>query len=236
MISGLNRFIRFNPSRKRLEDFLSAAAQSIPKNALVLDAGAGEGYYRAYFDQTKYQATDLCKVEKAYGRITYISNLENIPIQDKAYDVVICTQVLEHLPNPQKVMGELYRVLKPGGLIWLSTPLFFPEHEAPYDFYRYTQFGLTHLLTTSGFEIQQIDWLEGYFGSLAFQCRVAFRSLPISPSEYGPWWLGILGSLSALLLKPLFLLLSLFYGILETRSKYTKNGFCKNYTVIALRP
>ncbi|NIP26963.1 MAG: class I SAM-dependent methyltransferase, partial [Phycisphaerae bacterium] len=53
-------------------------------------------------------------------------DLSSIPIQDNQYDMVICTQVLEHVPEPKAVLAELHRVLKLRGELWLSAPLFFP--------------------------------------------------------------------------------------------------------------
>ena len=69
--------------------------------------------------------------------------VDDIPVDDGHFDRVICNQVLEHVPEPEKAVAELYRVLKPGGRIFLSAPLFFAEHQKPYDFFRYTLFAQT---------------------------------------------------------------------------------------------
>ena len=76
----------------------------------------------------------------------HVCDLSQIPVESGKYDLVLMTQVLEHLPEPAKVLRELYRVLKPGGTLWLSTPFYYEEHEVPYDFYRYSQYGLRHFL------------------------------------------------------------------------------------------
>lgn len=236
MRPGIAQALKFNPSRARLEAFVQRAADAAPIGALVLDAGAGEGYYRSLFSKSRYQAADLCKIEKAYGRIHYICDLTHIPIQDAAYDLVVCTQVMEHVPDPDRVLAEFYRVLKPSGQLWFSAPFFFPEHEVPYDFYRYTHFGLKHLLQTAGFEVQEIDWLEGYSASLAFQCRIAARSLSLSPSAYGSGLPGLLVIPLILVLKPFFYVLSLIFNALEMRSKFAGAGFGKNLCGVACKP
>lgn len=232
----LKKIFRFNPSRVRLEAFIQRAARSTKEGWMVFDAGAGEGYYKRLFKNGTYHATDLCKLEKAYGRIHFISDLKSIPVRNEAYDLILCTQVLEHLPQPDQVLGELFRVLKPSGQLWFSAPFFFPEHEVPYDFFRYTRYGLTHLLETQGFEVREINWLEGYLGSLGFQLRVAARSFELSPSAYGNRLVGIIALPFILLAKVFFYLLSLVFYFLELRFFYIGKGHGKNFCGVAVKP
>ncbi len=153
---------------------------------------------------------------------------------DESYDVALCTQVLEHVPDPLAVLGELRRILKPGGTLYLSAPFFFAEHMQPYDYYRYTQFGLRWLLEQAGFEVCKVERLEGYLGALAYQMGLAARHLPLRPSREGgaAAWL-VAGA--AVLLKPLFLLLFLFFDWAERRYK-VERSLCKNYVVVAVKP
>jgi SAM-dependent methyltransferase len=201
----------------------------------VLDAGAGDSPYRSYFSRVRYYSTDFCKVEKSYNSISFISNLENIPIRSDCYELVFCSQTLEHVPEPKIVLMELNRVLKPGGQLWLTAPLFYPEHEIPYDFYRYTRFGLTHLIQAAGFEIESIEWLEGYFGTFAYQLKEAVRVLPMKPDAYRLGLSGVLIVCLVGVLKILFALLSVFFTWLDVRTKYVARGQCKNYAVIAYK-
>jgi SAM-dependent methyltransferase len=222
-----------NSSRVYLAQFAQRAAAAISDGARVLDAGAGESPYRDYFSRSRYNSTDFCRVEKQYSKISYICNLENISASSDTYDLVFCSQTLEHVPEPRIVLKEIHRVLKPNGQLWLTAPLFFPEHEIPYDFYRYTRFGLSHLLQGAGFKIESIEWLEGYFGTFAYQLKEAARSLPIRPEAYR---LGLLGILIVCFIAPLKILLavlSVFFTWLDIRTKYVTKGQCKNYTVVA---
>jgi SAM-dependent methyltransferase len=174
--------------------------------------------------------------QKSYGDITYVCDLTQIPAPDSHYDLVLCTQVLEHVPEPKPVLQELFRVLKPGGAIWLTAPLFYEEHDIPFDFYRYTQYGLRHLLQTSGFTVEKLTWLEGYYGTLSHQLINAYRALPLRPRDYGGGAWGILGCLAGLVLKPALAGISMLYGLLDLHYKYTARGLCKNYAVVATKP
>jgi len=167
-----------NPSRARLDSWVSKAAEGLPEGAIVLDAGAGAGPYRHLFAGVNYESADFAQLDKRYTELTYVCDLTAIPVEDARFDRVICNQVLEHVPEPEAVLAELHRVLKPGGELWVSAPLFFEEHEQPYDFYRYTQFGLHHLASSAGFAERNIEWLEGYYGTFSHQLATAARQLP----------------------------------------------------------
>jgi SAM-dependent methyltransferase len=145
----------------------------------VLDAGAGKAPFRRLFDHLTYETADFGQVaKKAYAPIDYRCDLTAIPVPDSTYDLVLCTQVMEHVPDPLAVLREFHRVLKPGGQAWLTAPLFFAEHEKPFDFHRFTQFAWRRMARETGFTIKEITWLEGYYGTLAYQARMAAQSLP----------------------------------------------------------
>jgi SAM-dependent methyltransferase len=227
---------KVNSSRKYLAEFAQRAAESIPNDSRVLDAGAGDTPYKSYFKLARYHATDLRVVEKSYGQLSYICDLNNIPICSDYYDLVFCSQTLEHVPDPKTVIGELERVLKPGGHLWLTAPFYYEEHEAPYDYYRYTQFGLRYTIINAGFHLESIEWLEGYFGALAYQLKLAAKALPMSPKEFGSSFYGWLLFLPVGFIKIFFAILTIFFSWLDVRAKYVSRGHCKNYAAIAVKP
>ncbi len=235
MFESFKRIFTYNSSRTYLASFASRAASSIPNDARVLDAGAGEGPYRSVFNLAQYESTDICMVNKNYGKISYISDLNHIPVQSDCYDLVFCSQTLEHVPEPKKVISEIYRVLKPGGKLWLTAPFFFAEHGAPLDYYRYSQYGLRYILEGGGFEVERIEWLEGYFGTLSYQLKVAAKALPLKPGDFGPGLLSWIVIPLIGVLKGLFAILIPFFSWLDVRSKYVSKGQCKNYAIIALK-
>jgi SAM-dependent methyltransferase len=215
----LNRLLHFNSSRFRLEQEMRDFAAQVPNGAMILDAGSGEAPYRKLFRHTKYESADFCKIDKKYEESTYICDLANIPVENERYDFIIFNQVIEHLPEPGKVLSELFRVLKKGGIIVASVPLFFEEHEQPYDFFRYTQFACKKLFEENGFIIQKLDWLEGYYGTLGYQFSMMYQKLP----KY-----------KFLPIRISAICLSLFFHYLETKTKL-KAGMPKNYFVIATK-
>jgi SAM-dependent methyltransferase len=225
--------VEMNPSRFHLTRFVERAAQSLNPGALVLDVGAGDAPYRSLFSDVTYESLDFCKVDKEYAEQTYIGDATAIPVEDERFDMVLMTQVMEHLPDPMAVLCEIHRVMKPHATFWVSCPLFYQEHEQPYDFFRYTQFGLQHLFERAGFRIDEIEWLEGYAASAAYQLHFAARELPRGPKAYGGGLLGTLTGALVGLQRPLFTVTAYALNRADIRSKWTASGMCKNYALVA---
>jgi len=151
-------------SRYLIHRFLDQAAKEIPVGALILDAGAGNGRYRPLFERQRYIAADFCRVEgKNYGRIDVVTDLAEPGLKDGSLDAVVSTQVLEHIREPGQFLAQLARLLKPGGSLYLTCPLNWGVHEAPYDFYRYTRYALEDLVQSAGLELRSIVPMGGYF-------------------------------------------------------------------------
>jgi SAM-dependent methyltransferase len=85
--------------------------------------------------------------------LDYECDLNNpLPIPAARFDTIIISEVLEHIANPEVIWAEMSRILKPGGKILLSVPFFYKIHEAPYDYYRYTEYALRHLAKKNGLD------------------------------------------------------------------------------------
>ena len=226
----------FNSSRYRLQLENARFAAEVPAGAVVLDAGAGEAPYKGLFDHAIYESADFEKVDKHYAPATYVCDLTHIPVENARFDYILFNQVMEHLPEPAHVLQELHRVLKPGGKMIYTGPLFYEEHEQPYDFYRYTRFGLQHLFAAAGFNIERLDWLEGYFGTVAYQLSGMSYALPSRPRD-------LAGGLASYFLAPTLWVMkqgctagARFFHALETRIKFQARGYPKNYVAIARKP
>ncbi|MCC9077582.1 class I SAM-dependent methyltransferase [Litorilinea aerophila] len=229
----LTKTVNFNSSRARLYLVIADFASQIPLGAKVFDAGAGEAPYRALFQHAQYHSADFTKVDKLYAAPTYVCDLAAIPVLDEWYEYILLTQVIEHLPEPLDVLIELRRLLKPRGKILITGPLFYEEHEEPYDFYRYTQYGLRYLIEKAGFSIERIDWLEGFYGTIGYQLNRIGRYLPWTPHNFQQTWERIFFPPWMIGMKALFFSLSMVFHRLELRHKYTVAGYPKNYVVIA---
>jgi SAM-dependent methyltransferase len=210
-----------NSSRVYLDRFAARAASATPVGGRILDAGAGDGPSRDHVAPAEDAAADFEAVPyKQYSGNHYVCDLAAIPVENDRYDVVLCSQTLEHLPDPAAVLAELHRVLKPSGQIFASAPLFYEEHEQPYDFFRYTQFGFRRLFEDAGFSELEIDWLEGYLGTVSYQLDVAARALEATPR----WRRAAPGARK----------LSELAARADLRHRVTNVGHPKNYTVIGL--
>jgi SAM-dependent methyltransferase len=225
---------RGNSSRVYLHRFLARAGETVKPGELVLDAGAGRAPYRGLFAHAGYETADFLAVKgKKYTPPDYVCDLAEIPVEDARFDHVIFTQVLEHIPEPPRVLAELNRVLKPGGRLWLTAPLFYAEHEKPYDFFRYTQFGLRRLLEDAGFEVLEIDWMEGYLGTLSYQARVMSKSLPASPQDYGGGLKGLALAATAKIARRGGRRAADALARLDLDYKFVDKGLPKNHQVVA---
>lgn len=225
-----------NSSRTWLRRANASFAADILPGALVLDAGAGEQPYKNLLAHCRYEAADFEKIEKPYAKSTYVCDLGSIPVEDNRFDAILFNQVMEHLSAPATVLRELYRVLKPGGRMICSAPLVYEEHEAPHDYFRYTQFAWRHLMRDAGFRIEKLEWLEGYFGTMAYQLEAAYKYMPVRPKNIAPGLVGWLSFPVVATARLFFFALAGLFHRLDERNKVTDRGFPKNYIAIVTKP
>ncbi|MGC8834713.1 MAG: class I SAM-dependent methyltransferase [Armatimonadota bacterium] len=158
-----------DPGTAGIRQFVAQTALLVPENALLLDAGAGEGRYRGFFPHARYVGADFAKGDAGwdYSRLDVVCDLLRLPFKSNCFDAALCTQVLEHVPEPSDVLKEIARCLKPGAVLILTAPLTGEEHQRPYDFYRYTSFGLKYLLEKAEFRVERLEKLGGHLHFLA---------------------------------------------------------------------
>lgn len=120
----------------------------------LLDVGCGSKPYRSLFNVTEYVGLDIdSPVARQRGVADVFYAGKDFPFEANSYDAVLCNQVLEHVFNPDEFLAEIGRVLRPGGKLLLTVPFVWDEHEQPWDYARYSSFGLKALLEKQGFRI-----------------------------------------------------------------------------------
>lgn len=180
----------------RIDGAVSAFAASLPQDSCVLDAGAGELRHKAYFPGQHYVGVDLAVGDDAwdYGRLDAMADLKALPFTEAVFDAAISIVTLEHVCEPGLAIAEMARVMKPSASLLIVVPMEWEEHQQPYDYFRYTQYGLTYLLDKSGFEVVSIKPAGGIFRVLSRRCFMALKRT---------WWL-------APILLPMGIVLPLF--------------------------
>lgn len=125
----------------------------------VLDIGCGKKPYKEYFlgNTSKYIGLEYAKTLHGFDEVDVVGNSLTLPFKDNSFDNAVSFQVLEHVPEPKIFLDEAYRIVKPSGYLLLATPFMWGEHEVPYDYYRFTRYGLCYLAEKTGFEVISIE-------------------------------------------------------------------------------
>lgn len=150
---ALRQFSEETPhERLPILDFVAAVAGQTAPDTSVLDLGAGDAPYRELFKHARYVTADWAQSDHPGAAVAdVVASADALPLDDGSFGLVLCTQVLEHVPEPSAVLSECFRVLRPGGRLALTVPLLWELHELPHDYYRYTEPGVRYLLGKAGF-------------------------------------------------------------------------------------
>lgn len=152
--SGTMEYFYLTPASLSLLKPLLPVFERYVKGSL-LDAGAGRLSYRFILEKrcSSYFSVDI---DVRGPAVNAVGDIQMLPVKDEVFDTVFCTQVLEHVPEPQKAMDEIHRVLKSGGHAIFTVPHLGYLHNEPHDYFRYTKHGLKYMLEKSGFEVLEI--------------------------------------------------------------------------------
>lgn len=176
--------IVFNPSfilRHGLYKAITKASENIEGH--VLDFGCGSKPYEALFEKAEtYTGVDIESSghEHSESRIDVFYDGQHLPFPDNHFDSVVCFDVLEHVFNVDEVLKEIARVLRPGGKILLSVPFAWDEHEIPYDYARYTSYGLINLLDRNKYIVHSLTKTTTYFLAIT-QVFIAYLEQYVLP-------------------------------------------------------
>jgi len=163
------------------------------KSKIVIDIGTGEKPYARFFKKSKYIGVDIKENKKA----DIVAYAWDIPLKDNSADILIMTQSLEHIIKTKETIEEVERILKKGGVGYISAPLIWRTHATPvpsekieyahfdknqipyfrHDFWRFTKFGLIVLLEQ--FEILRMKESNGYFSTLLQLVNTFLKTLNI---------------------------------------------------------
>jgi SAM-dependent methyltransferase len=201
----------------KIKEEVDRLAVGLPHGSRVLDAGAGEGQYRHHFASSRYVGADLGIGDAAwnYRLLDVLCDLCFLPFRDATFDACLNIVTLEHVRQPDRVLHEIGRTLRPGGVLLLVVPQDWQVHQSPHDYFRYTRHGVRHLLEQAGFHEIAIEPGGGYFRLMG---RRMLNGLEFFP---GLWKLP-----AALVLLPLGVLLPLLDG-LDRRRDFTLGYFCR---------
>jgi ubiquinone/menaquinone biosynthesis C-methylase UbiE len=163
-------------NEKVRQQWVEEKLKNIPKGWKILDAGAGEQQYKKYCSHLNYISQDFAaynpnSIDEGlqmnkwdYGMLDIVSDITQIPVEDRSFDAILCTEVFEHIPDPISAMKEFARIIKPKGKLILTAPFCSMTHFAPYHFYSgfNKYFYQTHL-SNLGFEIIEMTPNGNYF-------------------------------------------------------------------------
>jgi ubiquinone/menaquinone biosynthesis C-methylase UbiE len=158
---------------------------NIPKGLSILDAGAGELPYKKYCNHLNYTSQDFGQYDGKgdnlgaqtgtwdNSKLDIVSDITNIPVDNSSFDVVLCSEVIEHVPNPLDALKELTRVLKKDGFIILTAPFISATHFAPYHFCTgFSKYFYEKHLKELGFEIIELTQNGNFFESVAQELQI----------------------------------------------------------------
>lgn len=131
------------------------ARQASVVHGRLLDLGCGNQPFRVWYEPMVKEvvAADAAPIPG----VVQIDLSAPLPFEDASFDTIMCTQVLEHVENVENATAEIARVLRPGGHALITVPFLYPLHEAPYDYWRFSHYGLRSLLTRHGLEVVSLD-------------------------------------------------------------------------------
>jgi SAM-dependent methyltransferase len=164
--------------RAALYKSVSAAAGKLKGN--ILDFGCGSKPYAHLFAQAdSYTGIDMqiSGHDHSLSKVDVFFDGKNIPFPDQHFDGVVTFETLEHVFDIDYVLCEFHRVLKQDGQLLITIPFAWPEHEQPYDFGRYTSFGMSAILREHGFEVNRMVKTGGFFLAMSQLWIEYFRAL-----------------------------------------------------------
>lgn len=136
----------------------------------LLDFGCGRKPFEDLFAVSEYIGVDLAVTghDHRLSKVDVYYDGKHLPFPDGTFDALFCSEVFEHVFDPDLILPEIHRVLKQDARALITVPFCWNEHEVPYDYARYSSFGIRHLLEKNGFEVLELE-KSGSFACVIFQ-------------------------------------------------------------------
>lgn len=231
----IKKFLLLNANEDGRNAWLQKTLRAIPPGLRLLDAGAGELRNKPLCSHLVYVSQDVCQYEGAgdarglqtgtwdTSNIDLVCDIADVPEPDASFDVILCSEVLEHLPDAVRVLDEFARLLKPGGRLIVTAPFASLVHFAPYHFATgFSRYWYEYHLPPRNFDLQELtpngDWFS--------YARQEILRLPAMARRYGDWcW-----PLSYLVAS-----VALLYFSLRGKSRAADDVACFGWHCIAIK-
>lgn len=180
MVTAIRKYLNriFDPvflTQIRLREALESTIAPLAVDGVrCLDVGCGDRPYEYLFKRGSYTGIDVEDSGRTWDmkQPDYFYDGKVFPFPDGSFDIVISTQVLEHVPDPLAVLKEMARVCEQGGEVVISLPFVYQEHEEPFDYFRFTRFGVAKLLEKAGLKVETMKRDSGTLETLAILANV----------------------------------------------------------------
>lgn len=207
--------------------------EALPPGLKIIDVGAGECQYKKYCDHLDYISQDFNQYtgegdgvgfqtgEWDVSRIDIVSDIVNIPVENECFDVVLCTEVLEHVPDPVLALKEMTRILRKGGIIIVTAPFCSLTHFAPYHFSDgFNQYFFQYHFDNLNIKIVEISSNGNYFKYIGQE----LQRLPSMAKKYL--------SSNSILIKLFSMLLVKLITLIDNNNNGSESILCFGYHVI----
>lgn len=202
-----NQLVRSSSQR-----YLDKLLRAVSTDALLLDIGCGErSVVPRQFRVVRGDFRHGCSPDVVF-------DAQALPFAGCTFDGVVCSWVLEHLEDPCAVLQEIGRVLRPSGVLYLTTNMAWHLHECPRDFYRFTEYGLRHLLSKGEWTVEFLRPTMGFWGTVSQMANYRI--------------VDFLSRRRLHFLHPVITLPMQLFGLFMER-RYFDSNLCAGYCVIA---
>ena len=217
-------------TRRRVDKAIASVASQA--KGKLLDIGCGTKPYKNLFDPhvSEYIGLEYLP-ESGYrkNKADISGDAMSLPFADNTIDTIICTEVLEHIHNPEKAISEFNRVLRADGFVFTTAPFFYPIHDA-WDFFRYAPSGLAAMMERNGLEVERVEPLSGTAITLAMLFNLYWFEIGFMWTK----WLYPFGVVLRPILLSICFIVNVIGGIFEVLLPSEQMAF--NHLTVARKP